>query len=374
MLVDKIREDLVKNEKEFSLFEAIKVLIQNEKNEDVYLDLEPLDIFSKKADATMLFSNIKDAKDLVNAYKEARESLPFEEDNENLMLHVSKYSKIYLESILKMAENLEQEDVILIADFVKNLDTYTAVRACETLFVNNDNLELLKLAKSKKNWTVLFDHLAIRTGSKKTNSAKNVAEMLVKHHGYNYSNNLEQKFYEFEDGWSAYVLYKLLNNGQVLRLFVDQSDVETQIIKHWNYVYGYTAHHLGLRIVELQEGVLRSISLKQIELEMYKRGVKILKATGLYTKGLLEQVFTKPQKDENIPQNVLSKVNSNLIDSIKNAKLLEIVARKELPVALAKELYTYYNLTYEKDNALFSAPYYNYFLPAQAAHVIKTSM
>lgn len=374
MLSKLIREELLQNEKAFVPHQDTKVLIKNEEGEDVSLDLSVLDIDSVNADALLLFSNITTAKELIKAYKKGRSSLPFEEENEVFMKGRSEYAKKYLDKIIKTAENLKDEDAALISEFVKNLDIYTAVRSCETLFSNRANLQLLKLAQTKKNWTVLFDHLAIRTGSSNKESAQQIVQMLIKYHGYKPPSNKDEYFYRFKDGRSAYILYKLLNNAQVLRLFVDQSDDKKQIIQHWNYVYGYTAHHLGLRIVELKDGVLRSVGLTEISKEMQKRDVIVMQATGLYTKGLLEQAFTKPQKDESIPQEVLKHVDKELIESIKNAKLLEIVARKEMPVYLAEKLYKHYQLKYQKQNPLFSAPYYNYFLPAQAAHVIKTSM
>lgn len=374
MISQDIREDLLYKEKDFSSYEQSKVFIKNEQDQNISLEMSPLNILPQKVHIRLLFLNIKTNFELIEAYIQAKKSLPFEEDDEEAMKGRSPYSKTYLDKIIKMAESLNEEEVMLISDFVKDLDIYTAVRSCETLFSNKANLELLKLAKSKENWTVLFDHLAIRTGSSTKESALKVAQMLIKYHGYKAPENTDEYFYQFEDGWSAYLLYKLLDNGMLLRLFVDQSDDEKQIIQHWNYVYGYTAHHLGLRIVESKDGVLYSVPLEEIAKEMEKREVKVMKPTGLYTKGLLEQAFTQPQKDENIPKEVIQNINKDLVDSIKNAKLLEIVARKELPPELAQTLYQHYQLPYQKNNPLFSAPYYNYFLPAQAAHVIKTSM
>jgi hypothetical protein len=52
---------------------------------------------------------------------------------------------------------------------------------------------------------------------------------------------------------------------------------------------------------------------------------------------------------------------------------LEIVSRKEMPAAMAKVFFALYGLQFDINNHLHSAPIYQYFLPAQAAHVIKTS-
>ena len=59
---------------------------------------------------------------------------------------------------------------------------------------------------------------------------------------------------------------------------------------------------------------------------------------------------------------------------MRNGKLIELVARREMPRGLAAELYHGYGLGYDPANPDHSAPAYAYFLPAQAAHVIRTSV
>lgn len=59
--------------------------------------------------------------------------------------------------------------------------------------------------------------------------------------------------------------------------------------------------------------------------------------------------------------------------TIENAKLLELVSRRELDPELARQYFALYSLEYDVKNPHHSAPVYQYFLPAQAAHVIKTS-
>jgi hypothetical protein len=59
--------------------------------------------------------------------------------------------------------------------------------------------------------------------------------------------------------------------------------------------------------------------------------------------------------------------------AIENAKPIELVSRREMPLAFARRLYALYGLEFAPDNPRHSAPLYSYFLPAQAAHVIRTS-
>jgi hypothetical protein len=141
-------------------------------------------------------------------------------------------------------------------------------------------------------------------------------------------------------------------------------------------VYGYTPHHLGISAITLKDGEKWAVRLPEVIGALARHGVQAMEPTGMYTKGLLQQVFTKPEKNQSIPQalkNQITGIDKQLAVTLENAKLLEIVSRKEMPLAMAKELFALYGLTFEVDNPLHSAPIYQYFLPAQAAHVIKTS-
>ena len=96
-----------------------------------------------------------------------------------------------------------------------------------------------------------------------------------------------------------------------------------------------------------------------------------------HSKGMLQQVFARPEVDNNIPADItkkLSKYVEGLEETIKNAKLLEFVSRSEVSAEFATRYYNLYGLTYDADDKLHTVPIYNYFLPAQAAHVIKTSL
>jgi hypothetical protein len=102
-----------------------------------------------------------------------------------------------------------------------------------------------------------------------------------------------------------------------------------------------------------------------------------MEATGYYTDGLLLQVFTRPERTTRIPESVrerLAQYGTGLENKIENGKLLELVSRKEMPVEFARRFYRLYGLNFELENPRHSAPVYPYFLPEQAAHVIRTSL
>jgi len=376
MLSAQLQHYLGSQERSIQVLEDNAVMVINDDHQEVILDLTPLQLPLQEVTAEPFFSSISDAASLIHAYHEAKKALPFEEDDEKAQKHVSPYAHSYLLHALEAAQTLTPKESQLIADFVKNLDIYTAVRSCETFFANRDNLLLLSVAKEQK-WTALFDHLAIRTGSKSRNDAQYIADYLIKHHGYSYVDVAGQDYYEFSDGWSAYIIYKQLKNGMLLRLFIDQSDTDTQIIQHWNHAYGYTAHHLGLRCVASHKEGLDAIPILEVAQALKAKEVTILEPTGLYTLGLLEQVFTKPQRDEALPLSLkenFDNYDKDLFQIIKNAKLLEIVARRELPLEFKKLYFKDLGLEFQPHNPLHSALFYNFFLPAQAAHVIKSSI
>ena len=353
-----------------------EVMVLNEKKQEVLLDLTPLHLETKEVTAESFFNKITNADSLIQAYHKAKKSLPFEEDDPHAQSHVSSYAHHYMTHALESAQTLNDQQCQLIANFVKNLDIYTAVRSCETFFANRDNLLLLSVAK-EQGWSVIFDHLAIRTGSKDREDARRIADYLIKYHGYTYLPVEGQKYYEFSQGWSAYIIYKQLQNGMLLRLFIDQSDHNTQIIQHWNHAYGYTPHHLGLRCVQAHPHGIHALTILEVAQALKEKNVTILEPTGLYTKGLLEQVFTKPQRDENLPlilKETFDSYDPKLFEIIKNAKLLEIVSRRELPFEFKKLYFKALGLEFEEENPLHSAVFYNFFLPAQAAHVIKSSV
>ena len=374
MLTAQLQHYLGSQDRSIQVLEGNDIMVLNDDNQEVILDLSPLRLELQDVTAMAFFSDITDASSLIHAYHEAKKSLPFEEDDALASSRVSSYAHHYMMHALERAQNLTTHQCQLISDFVKNLDIYTAVRCCETFFANHANLTLLSVAKEQM-WTPLFDHLAIRTGSKSNNSAQYIADYLIEHHGYAYAPIEGQRFYEFDE-WSAYILYKQLKNGMLLRLFIDQSDSDTQIIQHWNHAYGYTAHHLGIRCVEAHKKGVHALCILDVAQRLHQKDITTMEPTGLYTQGMLEQLFTQPQRDEALPLSLkenFDRYDTNLFDVIKNAKLLELVARRELPHDFKELYFKDLGLQFEETNPLHSAVFYNFFLPAQAAHVIKTS-
>jgi len=353
------------------------VAINNTEQQKINLNLTPFDAIKNKDSADEYFRDIFSIESLVDVYTQIKKNFKFE--SQLTELSVSGYADEFLDSIFNNArKNLKSDDVKLIVDFVKNLDCYTAVKSIESLLYSHSDLELLRIAR-EQNWVVHFDHIAIRCGSSENDSAKKVAELLIDNYGYAHPQIKSERFYVFNEGWSAYPLYKILSNGQVLRLFIDQSEISNpnQIIQHWNQVYGFTAHHLALRISRFENGQRNAVPLPDIIDLMVKHGRPILTPTGYYTEGLLSQVFTKPEKNTNIPIKIMEQkksISNVLPDMLVNAKLLEIVSRTELNQSLANQYFELYDIEYDASDPLHSSVYYQYFLPAQAAHVIKSSI
>jgi len=348
-------------------------------NGDVaHLQLMPFQSKLYAADAKPYFDSVKSISELLAAYRSARATLPFEE---SLFApqHLSAHAVNYVDAIMNQAAaKVGDSAAQLIGQWVAHLDIYTAVKAVESLLNSRADRALLHIA-AQHHWQVHFDHLAIRCGSQAQKSAETVAAMLRQQHGYHAPQIESEAYYVFDDGWNAYPLYKMLENGQVLRLFIDQSDANTptQIIQHWNYIYGFTAHHLGLRVTKLVNGARVAVTLKELIPLFNQHGVDVLTPTGLYTYGLLEQVFCKPEQETQLPDELLQRVEKHSPDLkqiVKNAKLLEVVSRRELPEASKPDYFALYGLRYDSANPLHSAVVYQYFLPAQAAHVIRTSV
>jgi len=354
-----------------------KVQAIHGENSSTILDLTPFKTMAQPATAKKYFENINSSQELIDAYHSVRNNYPFETDLIGVKKEISEYANQFVINIINSAHKLSEIQIQLISKFVKNLDVYCAIKSIESLLNSEADLALLEVAE-KNNWHVHFDHLAIRCGSQKHNNAATIANYLIKDHGYLPSQVKSEAHYQFPDGWNAFPLYKMLDNGQALRLFVDQSDLtnNTQIIQHWNQVYGYTAHHLALRTTKIENNETQEIPLDVVMNALQDHGITILTPTGEHTHGFLLQVFTKPELNESVPASMLNRLREldpKLEKTIKNGKLLEVVSRKEMPKAMAKRLFELYDLSYDANDPLHSAPYYTYFLPAQAAHVIKTS-
>ena len=357
---------------------AVKLQVRKEDGSFASLDLTPFSATPVEATAAPFFAGVTSVTELISAYHAAKRSARFEVQMTAGLDHVSDYAEEFLVQVLARAErSLTRGQAVLIANWVKDLDVYCAVKSVESLLYSKADLALLEVA-APLGWTVHFDHLAIRCGSRAHLSAEKVAQLLTKQHDYVASQVPEEAFYQFPDGWNAYPVYKMLRNGQVLRVFIDQSDAEDkkQIIQYWNTVYGYTAHHLAMRATKLQAGMRVAVPLLEVMDALHRHGVHIMSPTGLYTHGLLEQVFTKPERNTQVPvrlKNELAAIDQTLPQTIENAKLLELVSRKEMKSHLAQQFFALYGLVYDPVDAHHSAPLYQYFLPEQAAHVIRTS-
>lgn len=373
-------QDLLRDEHGLSASpgSATKIQVQKPDASVATMDLTPFAATAAPPSALPFFDGAQTVEELLAGYAEARHSLPFEEDDAQAMHRVAPYARLFLETVLGRAKTrLTQDQAQLVADWVKHLDVYCAVRSVESLLYSRADLALLEAGRDL-GWSVHFDHLAIRCGTRAHLDAERVEELLTQRHGYVASQVPEESFYQFADGWNAYPVYKLLNNGQALRVFIDQSDAEdpVQIIQHWNRVYGYTAHHLAMRATRVEGNQRVAVPLTEIMTALAKRGVGIMTPTGEYTHGLLLQVFTRPEKDPAIPpalKTELAKTDATLPQVIENAKLLELVSRQEMKTPQARQLFGLYGLDFNPANPLHSAPLYQYFLPEQAAHVIKTS-
>ena len=355
-----------------------KVQIRKPNNEIAVLDLTPFIARPQAPDAAGFFSGVKNITDLEQAYRETKKCYTFEEHLPEAMVRVSEYAGEFISQLfINAREIFTDTQARCIADFVKQLDVYTAVKSVESFLYSKADMKLLEIA-DHYSWHVHYDHMAIRCGTQAYKDAERIAELLKSEHGYVASQVEGEAFYQFADGWNAYPLYKILTNGQILRVFIDQSDGTNpnQIIQHWNRVYGYTAHHLGIRATSEKQAVKLAVPLQDIVKALAEHGVSAMEPTGMYTLGLLQQVFSKPEKNRLVPQKLKTEIavfGSDLSQAIENAKLLEIVSRKEMPLDLAQELFALYGLEFDVNNPLHSAPVYQYFLPAQAAHVIKTS-
>ncbi len=377
----RLTHDLLDDQADFRAApdDPAKVLVPYPDGNWAELNLTPFYCELQPADAGPLFDSVRNVEELLDAYQSARRSKIFENDMPNACEHIADYAAAFMDRILEHARRvLDEKDARRIAALLSNLDVYTAVKAVESLLNSQADLALLRVSE-KLGWTLHFDHLAIRCGSADRRDAEKVVENLKTHHGYVASQIESENYFAFDDGWDAYVLFKALANGQQLRLFIDQSlpGHPAQIIQHWNHVYGYTPHHLALRATKLIDGQRQAVSLKEQGMAIKAEGVDVLTATGQYTAGLLQQVFTRPESNTDIPSGIrgrLRDIDPSLEAIIENGKLLELISRREMNESLKAEYFALYGLVFDASNPLHSAPVYPYFLPAQAAHVIRTSV
>jgi hypothetical protein len=344
------------------------------------LDLTPCAGRAQPATAREHFEAVTDVDGLLRAWERLRAEHVFEPDLPQAAGHVDGYAGTFLGRLFDRARReVGAAEAGAIAGWLASLDAYCAARSLESL-LNSPGDRALLFVGPKRGWTVHFDHLAIRCGSEARGDGARIARMAEDRHGYGPSQVAGEACYRFDDGWDALPVYKMLENGQMLRLFIDESSAGEphQIIQHWNRVYGYTAHHLALRATRIAaDGSREAVPLSEVIAAVNAAGVETLKPTGEYTRGLLEQVFTRPARDGGIPERIrsaLRAIDPGLDARIENAKLIELVSRREMGRESAREFFALYGLEHDAAEPLHSAPLYQYFLPAQAAHVIRTSV
>ncbi len=368
--------------KQYSDWQAVElhdtqVSINRNDLEWVSMDLTPVCGMPQESTAEPFFREVDTVEQLVEAYYQCCSAVQLEVGY--LDAHVHSYANEFLNQIFDRAQqHLADQDARLIAQWVSDFDIYVAVKAVESLLNSEADLALLRAA-AQQNWHVHFDHLAIRCGCSDRQHAEKLVKLLVSSHGYQAPAVESEVFYHFSDGWNAYYLFKILRNGLVLRLFIDQSEPSNplQIIQHWNRVYGFTAHHLAMRATRISNHQHQEIPLSELTTAIKKQGVQVLAATGDYTHGLLEQVFTRPEQNDSLPKDLieeLKQVAPALVKVIRNGKLLELVSRREVPMKMAESYFDLLGINYDSTSQHHSCPYYDYFLPAQAAHVIRTSV
>ena len=358
---------------------STKIAARRPDGASVSMDLTPVDLTPQPATAAAYFGEVSNAIELIEAYRTASAVLPLEWDDPEAMAGVNPYAAKFRDRLLLHAQKqIDDTEAQRIGQWLSKLDIYSAVKALESLANSAADRALFAIAE-QRGWTVHLDHLAIRCGSEEHGDAERVVQLLRDYHGYIPAQVAAEHCYRFDDGWDAYPLYKLLENGRLVRLFVDESSAGNplQIIQHWNRVYGYTPHHLALRVCEMGESGWRSVPIAVVSDALRHYEVETMTPTGGYTAGLLQQVFTRPSHTPDIPTEIaaeLAALDPELPRQVENGKLIELVTRREMPQQLASSLFDHYGLNYQPSNPDHSAPVYCYFLPAQAAHVIRTSI
>lgn len=346
--------------------------------ETTSLDLSPFCGELHSANAESIFSGVITAEDLMNAYRYALDCFLLEDSIPGAITHVDLFSFTHINHLVDEGiSDISDQEAQRIAKWLQSLDIYSALKSLESLLNNKADRVMLEVAE-EQGWSLIFDHLAIRCGSEKRGDARRIVDFLCSKYGYSPAISVAEQHYRFAEGWDAYLLYKQLNNGLLLRLFVDESSKghDKQIIQYWNWVYGYTAHHLAVRAIKKSHSNWKSVPLSEFISAMTDKGVKSLAPTGSYTQGLLEQVFTQPSLVL-IPEYIekeLQVIDPDLSRLVRNGKLIELVSRREMPLEFVERLYLVHGIEFEADNPLHTSPMYTYFLPAQAAHVIRTSV
>ncbi|VAW71208.1 hypothetical protein MNBD_GAMMA12-2135 [hydrothermal vent metagenome] len=342
----------------------------------VSFNLSPVDLPLEVADAQQQFQHVQTINTLISQYWAVRQANHFEHDIPVAMDNIHPWADDFLDTLMTAAStHYTDQDACLIAQLISTLDSYAAIKTIESLLNNPQDILLLRIAK-ENNWQVHLDHIAIRCGNQRDEDAERIFNFLMKHYHYYPPQHIEEAYLLSSEGWNAYPLYKIMNNGQVIRIIVSQADSEhhQQTIQHWNHAYGYTAHHIGLRLTQHSaEKGRQQVSLTEIN-HSQQNNIFNLDAV-IKSSNLMHQVFLNPVKVNSLPNDILAgakKVDPEILTSLKQGKLIELVSRLELPETLKEKWFTLYQIRYEASNPIHSVPAFNLFTPFKAdCHYIK---
>ena len=139
-----------------------KLLVPRPDGRMAGIDLTPFEAEPQPMTAGHYFHGIKTVDGLLTAYRDARQSKPFEEDyGAPWSMWIPTPTNFWMACWPVPGVFLAMPTPKLIGDWVGQFDVYVAVKAVESLLYSQADLTLLKIAP-RLGWTVHFDHLAIR--------------------------------------------------------------------------------------------------------------------------------------------------------------------------------------------------------------------
>ena len=141
------------------------------------LDMTPFIATPAAVSARQWFDGVNCVSTLLSAYQAAKQSLPFEMDFPEARKNVSAYAEDFLSALLSRANAaLTDQQAALIANWVKHLDVYCAVKSVESFLYSHADLKLLEIAPDY-GWDVVFDVMASRGGSQEYKDAETDSEL-----------------------------------------------------------------------------------------------------------------------------------------------------------------------------------------------------
>jgi len=340
-------------------------------------NLTPVDVPMEVADASS-FQQVKTIDELISQYWSVRNDNPFEHDIPGAMDNIHPWADEFLEQLMaNAASQFDDQDAQLIAQLASTLDIYTAIKTIESLLNDPQDITLLKLAK-QNNWQAHLDHIVIRCGNQKHEDGERLFNFLMKYHHYYPPQHIEDAYLLSNQGWNAYPLYKVMVNGQMIRIFIDQSDSEHKqhAIQHWNHSYGYTPHHIGLRFTTKKSNSRIAVPLPAIINELQKQSILVFNPAKLTTTDLLQNVLIKPHKLNHLPDDImhgLAEKESELTAALTHGKLIGLVSRLELPENLKQKWFRLYQIAYDSTNPIHSVPAFNLFSPVDSSNQLNLS-